>query len=197
PIVPVANGYKRILTVINNGESLYKGMQLNLPKRFSHNFSMLASYTWSHTTNTVERDAPGGDANDANQIGAFERGESILDQRHRFALSGWWALPQHFVIGGLATLASARPFNATTGVDNNGDGANTDRPVINGVVIGRNTGQGSSLFDLDAFVEKDFPIAHVLQLGVRAEAFNLTNRANIVGRNGVFGNAAAPVSTFG
>src|SRR5207302_1202752 len=97
PIVPVANGYKRILTVINNGESLYKGMQLNLTKRFSHHFSMLASYTWSHTTNTVEPDAPGGDANDANQLGAFERGDSILDQRHRLALSGWWALPQHFV----------------------------------------------------------------------------------------------------
>jgi len=83
-------------------------MQLNLNKRFSHNFSMLLSYTWSHTINTVEPDAPGGDPNDANQLGAFERGDSVLDQRHRAAISGWWKLPQHFIFGGLATLASAR-----------------------------------------------------------------------------------------
>src|SRR5205085_4947366 len=56
PIRPVANGYRRILVVVNNGTSIYNGMQVNLNKRFSHNFSMLASYTWSHTINTVEPD---------------------------------------------------------------------------------------------------------------------------------------------
>ena len=199
PIVPVANGYKRILTVINNGESLYTGMQLNLTKRFSHHFSMLASYTWSHTTNTVEPDAPGGDANDANQLGAFERGDSILDQRHRFALSGWWALPQHFVIGGLATLASARPFNATTGVDNNGDGSNTDRPVINGVVVGRNTFRGNPLYDFSPFVEREFRLTESVHLILRAEGFNVFNHPNTIGRNNTFGNATSGVanSTFG
>jgi hypothetical protein len=34
-------------------------------------------------------------------------------------------------------LASARPFNAVTGIDNNGDGANNDRPVVDGKVIGK------------------------------------------------------------
>ena len=37
-------------------------------------------------------------------------------------------------------ILSARPFapvNATTGVDNNGDGANNDRPVVNGVVLSK------------------------------------------------------------
>src|SRR5437016_11962202 len=125
---------------------------MNLNKRFSHDFSMLVSYTYSHTINTVEPDAPGGDANDANQLGAVERGDSILDQWHRLAISGWWALPQHFVIGGLAPLASARPFNATTGVDNYGDGSNTDRPVINGVVVGRNAFRGNPLYDFSPFV---------------------------------------------
>ena len=40
---------------------------------------------------------------------------------------------RNFTAGTLSQFASARPFNATTGVDNNGDGANNDRPVINGV----------------------------------------------------------------
>ena len=117
--------------------------------------------------------------------------------KHRGVITLWRRIPFAITIGGVATAASGRPFNITTGVDNNGDGANTDRPIINGEVIGRNSGHGSSTFDLDAFVEKDFPIAHDMQLGLRAEAFNVTNHANIVGRNGVYGNAATPLSTFG
>jgi hypothetical protein len=193
PIVPVANGYKRILTVINNGESLYNGMHLNLNKRFDHNFSMLISYTWSHTINTVEPDAPGGDANDANQLGAFERGDSVLDQRHRVAISGWWNLSQHFVVGGLATLASARPFNATTGADNNGDGSNTDRPVINGSVIGRNAFRGNALYDFSPFVEREFRLSENVRLILRGEGLNVFNHANTIGRNGTYGNAASGI----
>jgi Carboxypeptidase regulatory-like domain/TonB dependent receptor len=200
PIVPVANCYKRILTVINNGESLYNGMQVNLNKRFDHNFSMLISYTWSHTINTVEPDAPGGDANDANFLGVFERGDSLLDQRHRLAISGWWKLPYHFVFGGLGTLASARPFNAITGVDNNGDAsANTDRPVINGNVVGRNAFRGNALYDFSPFVEREFQLSESIRLNLRAEGFNVFNHANTIGRNGTYGNATSriPNSTFG
>jgi outer membrane receptor protein involved in Fe transport len=194
PIVPVPNGYKRILTVINNGEASYRGLQVNLNKRFSHKFSMLFSYTWSHTTNTVEPDAPGGDANDANQLGAFERGDSVLDQRHRAAISGWWNLPQHFVIGGLATLASSRPFNATTGVDNNGDASNTDRPFLNGAVVGRNSFRGNTLYDFSPFVERAFVLNERVSLTLRAEGFNIFNHANTIGRQGVYGNAASGVA---
>jgi len=198
PIVPVANGYKRILTVVNDGESVYNGLQVNLNKRFSNKFSTLVSYTLSHTVNTVEPDAPGGDANDANQLGAFERGDSLLDQRYRLAISGWWNLPQHFVVGGLATLASARPFNALTGVDNNGDGSITDRPVINGVVVGRNAFRGNALYDFSPFVERSFRLTETVGLTVRAEGFNVFNHPNIIGRNGTYGNLASgiPNSTF-
>ena len=47
-------------------------------------------------------------------------------------------LPWELRFGGIAEYATGRPFNITTGVDNNGDGANTDRPVIDGHVVGRN-----------------------------------------------------------
>lgn len=200
PIIPVANGYKRILAVVNNGESLYRGLQMNLNKRISHNFSILFSYTYSHTINTVEPDAPGGDANDANQLGAFERGDSVLDQRHRAAISGWWNLPQHFIVGGLVTLASARSFNAVTGVDNNGDGSSTtDRPVINGAVVSRNAFRGNPLYDFSPFVERDFQLGEAVHLVLRAEGFNVFNHPNTIGRNGTYGNAVSGVanSTFG
>jgi outer membrane receptor for ferrienterochelin and colicin len=196
PIAPVPNGYRRILVTTNFGEAKYRGVQLNVRRTFENRFGLLASYTYSSARNTIEADSPGGDPNDVSFFKA-EWANSQLNMKHRGVVTLWGRLPFDVTVGGVASGASGRPYNITTGADNNGDGANTDRPVINGAVIGRNTGRGSSLFDLDAFVEKDFPIARGMQLGVRAEAFNLTNHANIVGRNGVFGNAATPVSTFG
>lgn len=197
PIVPVNNGYRRILAVVNKGDSLYNGMQINLNKRFSRSFSALVSYTLSHTVNTVEPDAPGGDPDDANRLGRFETGDSLLDQRHRLAVSGWWTLPHHLTVGGLATLASARPFNITAGSDLNGDGANVDRPVINGVVIGRNTGRGNALYDVAPFVEEDFALGEHVRLTLRGEGFNIFNHPNTIGRNGVYGAGATPLPTFG
>ena len=197
PIVPVNNGYRRILAVVNNGDSLYNGLQVNLNKRFSHNFSALVSYTLSHTENTVEPDAPGGDPNDANQLGTFELGDSVLDQRHRLAVSGWWNLPYHFTLGGLSTLGSSRPFNITTGADLNGDGANVDRPVINGSVVARNAGRGNALYDVSIFLEREFALTEHLRLSLRGESFNLFNHANTIGRNGVYGTGATPNRTFG
>jgi outer membrane receptor protein involved in Fe transport len=197
PIAPVPNGYRRILVTTNFGESKYRGVQLNARRTFNDRAGVLASYTWSHATNNVEADAPGGDPNDVNARGA-EWADSLLDQRHRGVLTAWHALPFDVIVGGVATAASGRPFNLTTGADNNADGANTDRPVIGGKVVGRNAGKGTSVFSLDAFLEKRFPVGG-RDFSVRAEGFNLTNRENVVGRNAVFGNNTngQPLGTFG
>jgi outer membrane receptor protein involved in Fe transport len=195
PITPVANGYRRLLVTVNQGESKYNGVQLNLQKTFESRGGMLLSYTYSHTRNNVEPDAPGGDPNDARQLDA-DWADSLLDQRNRAVLSGWVRLPLALNFGGVATYASGRPFNITTGVDNNGDGANTDRPVIDGRVVGRNAGRGDAVYDLSLFLERDFPLG-AFTLGLRAEAFNVTNHENVVGYNGVYGNGATPLATFG
>jgi Carboxypeptidase regulatory-like domain/TonB dependent receptor len=196
PIVPGPNGYRRILVTTNLGEAKYRGVQVNLRRTFEDRFGVLASYTWSHTTNNLEPDAPGGDPNDVN-FPNNEWADSLLDQRHRGVLTVWHRVPFDLVVGAVATIASGRPFNITTGSDNNGDAANTDRPVIDGRVIGRNAGRGSSLFDLDAFVEKTFAIVRGTQLDLRAEVFNATDHKNVVGRNGVWGNGATPLPAFG
>jgi outer membrane receptor protein involved in Fe transport len=197
PITPVAGGYRRILATINQGEVKYDGVQLNVRKGFSQRGSVLLSYTWSHTRNNVEPDAPGGDPNDARQLGA-EWADSLLDQRHRAVLSGWTSLPLGLRLGGVATYASGRPFNITTGIDNNGDGSTADRPVINGRVIGRNEGEGDDVYDLSLFLERDFSVGFGT-LGLRGEVFNVTDRENVVGYNGVYGNNAdgSPLPTFG
>ncbi|HVS00698.1 MAG TPA: TonB-dependent receptor [Thermoanaerobaculia bacterium] len=197
PITPVAGGYRRILATINQGESKYDGAQLNLRKEFSGQGSLLLSYTWSHSRNNVEPDAPGGDPNDARQLDD-EWADSLLDQRHRAVLSGWTALPWQFRLGGVATYASGRPYNITTGADNNGDGSTADRPVIDGRVIERNDGRGDAVYDLSLFLERDFSVGFAT-LGLRGEVFNVTDHENVVGYNGVYGNNAngQPLSTFG
>ena len=199
PIVPEPGGYRSIFANVNEGNANYDGLQVNVNKHFSHNFSLLASYTYSHTIDDAEMDVPNVFPNDSNQLGSYERGNSLLDQRHRAVISGWWQLPGQFVTGGVATLASGFPYNITTGADNNGDGVLSDRPVINGAIIGRDTGRGTPTYDFSPFVARNFRIGENVTLLGRAEAFNVFNHPNIVGRNGIFGNSPSgqPLPSFG
>ena len=72
---------------------------------------------------------------------------------------GYVQFPWNFTAGTVMMFASARPFNATTGVDNNGDGAKNDRPVINGVVIPKSFFRGTPTEDISFFVENRIRIS--------------------------------------
>lgn len=187
PIVPVAGGYRQIATYVNNGVADYDGLPLNL-RRSGERFTMLASYVLSKATNTVEPDVPAQSPNDPNFAGEEERAPSLLDQRHRFVLSGSVRLPYAFTVGGVTTAASGYHYNVTTGIDNNGDGSNTDRPVIGSAVVGRNAGQGDPIYTTDLFVDRRFAGRGERAFIARLEIFNAFNRANVAGYNGVYGN---------
>ena len=122
----------------------------------------------------------------------------MVDQRHRAVITFSYKLPYNFTVGTLAQLASARPFNATTGVDNNGDGANNDRPVINGVVISKSAFRGTATSEVAVFVENRIKLSERASILLRFEGFNIFNHANMLGRGvTVYGDAATPASTFG
>jgi hypothetical protein len=158
----------------------------------------LASYSWSHTIDNVDPDVPGQNPNDPNFAGRIENANAIFDQRHRLVLSGVVVGKWGIHVGGIVTVASGLPYNFATGVNNSGDtGATADRPVIGGVVVGRNAGRGSAFYDLSPLVERPFRVSEHLRIEPRIEVFNLLNHANFVGFSGTYGNGAAPGPGFG
>ena len=192
--------YSVIQSDVNNGFAYYNALNVNLSHSFGRRLSMLASYTWSHAIDNVDPDVPGSgqNPNDPNFTGSIEKGDAIFDQRQRFVLSGVYMGPLGINFGGMATLGSGLPYNVVTGVNNSGDtGATADRPVINGVVIGRNTGRGNAIYDFSPFLERDFSFDERLRLVLRAESLNVLNHANFVGYSGTYGNGAQPGPGFG
>jgi hypothetical protein len=121
-----------------------------------------------------------------------------VDQRHRAVIALSYRFPHDITLGTLTMLASARAFNATTGVDNNGDGANNDRPVVDGRVMSKAAFRGTGTQDVSAFVEGRIMVSKAASVVLRFEGFNLFNHGNYLGRGQtVYGNADAPANTFG
>ncbi len=190
--------YSVIQSDVNDGFASYNALDIDVSRRFTNGFQMLASYTWSHAIDNVDPDLPSQNPNDPNFTGSQEKASAIYDQRNRFVLSGVYTAPLKIRVGGVGTFGSGLPYNITTGTTNSGDtGATTDRPVVNGVVIGRNTGQGTPIYSVDPFVERSFTFVERYSLNLRAEAFNVFNHANFVGFNGTWGNGATAPANFG
>jgi carboxypeptidase family protein len=129
----------------SDGNSVYHAMNLDLKKRFSHNFQFLASYTWSHAID---------DSSDLqtlllpqdNRNTRPERSDALFDQRHRFVFSGvlsspvawrsgdgWHKFLADFTVAPIFEVSSGRPFNILSNQDTNNDQSNqTDRPAVAG-----------------------------------------------------------------
>jgi hypothetical protein len=190
---------RQVNVLMNLGEADYNGLQTQITYRNSRLYAAL-SYTLSHATNTTEPDGNGVGPNDGNiaSLGEVERGPSLLDQRHRAVLQVNYQLPFNVTAGTLMQYASARPFSATTGVDNNGDGANNDRPVVNGVVMSKSAFRGTATSDVGLFLEGRLKQSSFGTILLRVEGFNLLNHGNYLGRSQtIYGDAATPNSTFG
>jgi Carboxypeptidase regulatory-like domain len=190
--------YSVIQSDVNDGYLHYDALDINLRQSFGDKGQLLASYTWSHTLDNVDPDSTSQNPNDPNQTGQAEYGNALYDQRNRFVLSGYYTVPFKIRIGGIATLAGGLPYNLITGVTNSGDtGATTDRPLINGFIVGRNTGRGTPVYYVDPFLEREFRVFRNLHLDLRAEAFNVFNHANFVSFNGTYGTGSTAPATLG
>ncbi len=198
PIVPVNGGVRSVNVLMNLGVADYDGLQTQVAYRGNPKMHAVASYTLARATNTTEPDGNGIGPNDANlsRLGEEERGPSVVDQRHRGVVAFSYNLPYHITAGTLAQFASSRPFNATTGIDNNGDGANNDRPVVDGKVIAKSAFRGTPTQEVSVFLEERIGAGRAVLL--RLEGFNLFNHANLLGRaQTTYGDTGAANPTFG
>jgi len=119
--------------LISAGNSFYRGVTIELRKRFDHNFTFRAGYTLSSLI-----DDGVVNTSDALVPGDFraERARSLLDRRHRFVLSGTFAMPHYFgalQLSPIWRVASGAPFNISLGgIDRNLDDVSNDRPNFSG-----------------------------------------------------------------
>jgi hypothetical protein len=200
PIAPANGGVRQVNVIMNLGMADYNGLQTQFSYRGNRRMFASVSYTLSKATNTFEPDGNGIGPNESHisQLGEQERGPSVVDQRHRAVITFHYRFPWDFIAGTVSMFASARPFNATTGRDDNGDGINNDRPLIDGVIFRKSAFRGTATSDVAAFVEKRFRFSESKAILLRLEGFNLFNHGNFLGRGvTVFGIGQEPVATFG
>ena len=117
----------QILEFQSVGRSRREELQLGLRVSLNAGSRLLANYTLSSTKSDVdnERSIPA----DSHNLG-IEYSPTALDERHRVFLSGTIMFPRLWLLVPAFTYASARPFNITTGLDNNFDGQLMDRPAF-------------------------------------------------------------------
>ncbi|MDT5295890.1 MAG: hypothetical protein QOJ76_2770 [Acidobacteriota bacterium] len=120
------------------GNSFYHGLTVEARRRFARGSggaggSLRAVYTLSRLI-----DDGVVNTSSALRVGDFrgERARSLLDRRHRFALSTTLDTPRAFGrlrLASVLRLASGAPFNVSIGgSDRNLDDVSNDRPVFNG-----------------------------------------------------------------
>lgn len=153
--------------LISAGNSFYRGMTVELRKRFSSGFTFRAGYTLSSLI-----DDGVVNTSDALVPGDFraERARSLLDRRHRFVFSGTFDL-RVLQLSPIWRVASGAPFNISLGgMDRNLDDVSNDRPNVGFSVppigqagsLPRNAGRGPGLFVFDLNVTREIRVGRIV-----------------------------------
>ena len=174
-----------------SARSLYRGMTAIMNMRRT-NFLVDASYTLGFSKSHDDHENggfSGGNYVDVNNM-ANEYGWSNIDQRHQFTTNGVVYLPKGLQFATQMRYNSGRPFSPRTGVDSNRDGITNDRPMLNGVVVGRNSDgfRKGGFADTSVRLQKNFTLRSEKMISVTAEAFNIFNAANMETNQITYGN---------
>lgn len=148
--------------------------------RVTKRFQPLANYTWMKAWNDTNGrfELPADNYNLRPEWGYAE-----YDQRHRFNLAGLLDLPYRLRLGTIWNFTSGRPFDITTGRDDNGDTTANDRPAG----ITRNTGRAAGFARVDVRFAKSFAVPQPFPqarkndeatVELNIDAFNVFNHTN-------------------
>jgi hypothetical protein len=191
--------------IINEVESSAASRSSELKATFQGSlgkiFRGMAQYRYSHTEDNTS--GPLTLPANSYDLGP-EWSRSSFDMRHRMSFVGTFELPFSLRMGAVLSIASGRPYDITTGYDDNADGVFTDRPLGGR----RNTGLAPAIAQLDLRFTKLFnlptPFPHKATKSDRKsknfefniDAFNVFNHPNtpvIIGQLGahLFGQATS------
>jgi hypothetical protein len=174
----------------SKGSALYEGAILEVKKRFSQHFSVLANYTLSKAFDTTtDFNSDFGPFDNTNL--AAERALSNFDQRHKVVIStvvdtgnSGGRIFSNFQFAPIFRYNSGHPFDLLAGADLNGDRHSTnDRPIG----AARNTGLGPNYTDFDMRISRRFKMGDRADLQLLAEGFNLANHTNFASVNNIVG----------
>ncbi|HYY97653.1 MAG TPA: TonB-dependent receptor, partial [Pyrinomonadaceae bacterium] len=185
---------RKVAVIENAASSSYDSLDIGLLRRLTRRAQFEAHYVLSASL-TDAMFFGEADTGIPNQFGVSEAGErapSDFHQRHRLVAHGLVALPFNLQLSGVATVASGLPVNPLTGLDDNGDGYKSDRPVG----FARNSFRTPAQAAFDASLARRFALREGLALELRGEVFNLLNSSNFIKLNNTYGNAAAPDPNF-
>ena len=184
-------------------------LRISANSRFGGRFSFGGFYTLG----SVKSDSEGANSFPANNYDLRpEYGRSFQDVRHRFFGFGSYNAPFGINLNPLVILSSGRPFNITSGFDQNGDTQFLDRPTFaqltsvlaarglsdefafdrlaDDEIIPRNFGRGPAFFSVNLRVGKTFGFggsptaATATSGGARGGAEGSGGRANRGGGGG-------------
>ena len=140
------------------GRSLYRGFtttfKLRRP-RYVMDFYYTRSWNYSYDDN--ERGFTSPNYADVNNI-VSEYNYSNIDEPHQFRGTVNYTLPLGFEIASTMKFTAGRPITARTGVDSNQDGITNDRPIVNGVMLKRNSFRNKGFQDVGLRLQKSFTL---------------------------------------
>ena len=154
-------------------------LELALRGKLTRFFNGTVQYTLSRAYNN----AGGINSLPANNYDlSLEWSRAEFDERQRLNLLGTIDAGDWFKLGLTLSLNSGRPYNLTTGRDDNRDTAANDRPAG----VRRNSLQGPGAATLDLRWSKEFEFKKIANgaeptITIGVDAFNVLNRVNYAG----------------
>jgi hypothetical protein len=105
----------------DRGDQTYNGLEFTASKRYSNRWTMVAGYTYSHTTvtlaglNSSANSLNGTSITSPNSL-INQSGRSTLDRAHNFKFTGSYLLPYDILIAGNIRAQSGQPYTRTVTV---------------------------------------------------------------------------------
>jgi hypothetical protein len=173
---PFGSALGEVLEYTNSAQSIYRGLQTKVERRFSKGLYFLGSYTWSKSidnqSNGTDNSGASGQYPQNPNDWAQDRGPSSFDRTHRFVGSGVWEIPfgrsqnaaspvtalVHGILGGwqvsgVVTAQTGSPFSVVMAcADINAEGNNCRPNLIGSAVLPAGQRSITDWFNATAFV---------------------------------------------